>query len=62
MVFPFLTKRLSSSGISSSHSATMTREYSVYFLSQERFMIPERKNPLFTENGIRAAIAGNLGR
>ena len=27
---------------------------------QERFMIPGRKNPLFTEDGIRAAIAGNL--
>ena len=27
---------------------------------QERFMIPGRKNPLFTEDGIRAAILGNL--
>ena len=27
---------------------------------QERFMIPGRKNPLFTEDGIRAAIQGNL--
>ena len=27
---------------------------------QERFMIPDRKNKLFTEDGIRAAIAGNL--
>ncbi len=27
---------------------------------QERFMYPGRKNPLFTEDGIRAAIAGNL--
>ena len=27
---------------------------------QERFMIPGRKNPLFTEDGIRAAIGGNL--
>lgn len=27
---------------------------------QERFMIPGRKNPLFTEAGIRAAIEGNL--
>ena len=27
---------------------------------QERFMYPGRKNPLFTENGIRAAIQGNL--
>ena len=27
---------------------------------QERFMHPGRKNPLFTEEGIRAAIAGNL--
>lgn len=27
---------------------------------QERFMIPGRKDPLFTEDGIRAAIAGNL--
>ena len=27
---------------------------------QERFMIPGRKNKLFTEDGIRAAIAGNL--
>lgn len=27
---------------------------------QERFMVPGRKNPLFTEDGIRAAIAGNL--
>ncbi len=27
---------------------------------QERFMIPGRKNPLFTEEGIRAAIQGNL--
>lgn len=27
---------------------------------QERFMIPGRKNPLFTEDGIRAAIEGNL--
>lgn len=26
----------------------------------ERFMIPGRKNPLFTEDGIRAAITGNL--
>ena len=27
---------------------------------QERFMYPERKNPLFSEEGIRAAIQGNL--
>ena len=27
---------------------------------QERFMIPSRKNPMFTEEGIRAAIQGNL--
>jgi len=27
---------------------------------QERFMCPGRKNPLFTEDGIRAAILGNL--
>ena len=27
---------------------------------QERFMIPGRKNPMFTEDGIRAAIQGNL--
>ena len=27
---------------------------------QERFMYPSRKNPLFTEDGIRAAILGNL--
>lgn len=27
---------------------------------QERFMIPGRKDPLFTEEGIRAAIQGNL--
>ena len=27
---------------------------------QERFMYPERKNPMFTENGIRSAIQGNL--
>lgn len=27
---------------------------------QERFMYPGRKNPLFTEDGIRAAILGNL--
>ena len=27
---------------------------------QERFMIPGRKNPLFTEEGIMAAIQGNL--
>ena len=27
---------------------------------QERFMVPGRKDPLFTEDGIRAAIAGNL--
>jgi len=27
---------------------------------QERFMYPGRKNPLFTEDGIRAAIQGNL--
>lgn len=27
---------------------------------QERFMIPGRKNPLFTEDGIRTAILGNL--
>lgn len=27
---------------------------------QERFMIPGRKNPLFTEEGIQAAILGNL--
>lgn len=27
---------------------------------QERFMIPGRKNKLFTEDGIRSAIAGNL--
>ena len=27
---------------------------------QERFMIPGRRNPLFTEEGIRAAIQGNL--
>ena len=27
---------------------------------QERFMVPGRKNPMFTEDGIRAAIAGNL--
>ena len=27
---------------------------------QERFMIPGRKDPLFTEDGIRAAIQGNL--
>lgn len=27
---------------------------------QERFMIPGRKNPLFTEDGIRAAILSNL--
>lgn len=27
---------------------------------QDRFMYPGRKNPLFTEDGIRAAIAGNL--
>ena len=27
---------------------------------QERFVIPGRKNPLFTEDGIRAAIQGNL--
>ena len=27
---------------------------------QERFMVPGRKNQLFTEDGIRAAIAGNL--
>ena len=29
---------------------------------QERFMVPGRKNPLFTEDGIRAAIEGNLDR
>lgn len=28
--------------------------------SQERFQYPGRRNPLFTEDGIRAAIAGNL--
>ena len=27
---------------------------------QERFMVPGRKDPLFTEEGIRAAIQGNL--
>ena len=27
---------------------------------QERFMVPGRRDPLFTEDGIRAAIAGNL--
>ena len=27
---------------------------------QERFMVPGRRDPLFTEEGIRAAIAGNL--
>ena len=27
---------------------------------QDRFMYPERKNPLFSEDGIRAAIHGNL--
>ena len=27
---------------------------------QDRFMYPERKNPLFSEDGIRAAIQGNL--
>ena len=27
---------------------------------QERFMYPGRKNPMFTEDGIRAAITGNL--
>lgn len=27
---------------------------------QERFMVPGRKNPLFTEDGIRVAIEGNL--
>ena len=27
---------------------------------QERFMVPGRKDPLFTEDGIRSAIAGNL--
>ena len=27
---------------------------------QERFMYPGRKNPLFTEDGIRAAIQGNM--
>lgn len=27
---------------------------------QEQFMVPGRKNPLFTEDGIRAAIEGNL--
>ncbi len=27
---------------------------------QERFLYPERKNPLFSEDGIRAAIQGNL--
>ena len=27
---------------------------------QDRFMVPGRKNPLFTEDGIRAAIEGNL--
>ncbi len=27
---------------------------------QERYMVPGRKNPLFTEDGIRAAIEGNL--
>lgn len=27
---------------------------------QERFMVPGRKDPMFTEDGIRAAIAGNL--
>lgn len=27
---------------------------------QDRFMYPGRKNPLFTEDGIRAAIQGNL--
>lgn len=27
---------------------------------QEHFMVPGRKNPLFTEDGIRAAILGNL--
>ena len=27
---------------------------------QERFMYPERKNPMFSEDGIRAAIQGNL--
>ena len=27
---------------------------------QERFIIPSRKNPMFTEEGIRAAIQGNL--
>ena len=27
---------------------------------QERFMVPSRKDPLFTEEGIRAAIQGNL--
>ena len=27
---------------------------------QERFMYPGRKNPLFTEDGVRAAILGNL--
>ena len=27
---------------------------------QEQFMVPGRKNPLFTEDGIRAAIGGNL--
>ncbi len=30
------------------------------FRGQERFMYPGRKNPLFTEDGIRAAIQGNL--
>jgi hypothetical protein len=29
-------------------------------LGQERFMVPGRKNPLFTEDGIQAAIQGNL--
>ena len=27
---------------------------------QDRFMVPGRKNPMFTEDGIRAAILGNL--
>ena len=27
---------------------------------QERYMVPERKNPTFSEEGIRAAIEGNL--
>ena len=27
---------------------------------QERYMVPGRKNPLFTEEGVRAAIEGNL--